>query len=226
MKGADLSRLQAIVPVRSAAGGKVRLGETLDPEERESLILGMLRHELRMLREWGACELIHVVSRDAALRDWVEAEGARLVLERDESDGTAEGLNRGLRAGVEAALRTGATAVLILPADIPYLTRDSLDRLLSAADAALAAGSGHALMVLVPADARGGTNGLLLSPPDVIEPAFGPDSLERHLRAAAASGASVQVVAEPTLGFDLDTPEDLARLDYDRLHELVALGSS
>jgi hypothetical protein len=34
------------------------------------------------------------------------------------------------------------------------------------------------------------------------------------------------VVAEPTLGFDLDTPEDLARLDYDRLHELVALGSS
>jgi 2-phospho-L-lactate guanylyltransferase (CobY/MobA/RfbA family) len=80
------------------------------------------------------------------------------------------------------------------------------------------------MVVVAPSDARDGTNALLLSPPGVIEPAFGPSSLEAHLRAAAAVGASVQVVADPELGFDLDTPDDLERLDASRLVELIELG--
>jgi 2-phospho-L-lactate guanylyltransferase len=219
----DLSRLHAVIPVRSTSGGKVRLGERLDPEEREALILGMLLHELRVLRGWGGCEQVHVVSRDAALDERVRAEGGRLVVEP--ADRPDEGLNEGLRRGIRAALAAGATAVLILPADVPFLDPDALDRLRDAADAALAAGSGRPVAVAVPADARGGTNALLLSPPDLFEPQFGPDSLERHLRAAGAADASVQVVVEPALGFDVDTPDDLARLEPDRLHDLVALGT-
>jgi hypothetical protein len=34
----------------------------------------------------------------------------------------------------------------------------------------------------------------------------------------------VQVVDHPQLGFDLDTPDDLERLDTTRLRELMALG--
>jgi 2-phospho-L-lactate guanylyltransferase len=219
MPAADLSRLHAVIPIRSAGGGKLRLGERLDPEEREGLIIGMLVHELRVLDEWGGCEAIHVVSRDRLLADRVADMGGWLVVE------AAEGLNEGLRSGVRAAIARGATAVLILPADVPLLDGGTLDRLRDAADAALAAGSGAPVAVVAPADARGGTNALLLSPPDLIEPQFGPDSLERHLRAAATADASVQVIIEPALGFDLDTPEDLARLEPGRLHELVALGT-
>ena len=62
---------------------------------------------------------------------------------------------------------------------------------------------------------------LLLSPPDAIAPGFGPASLERHLRAAEAAGASTQLVVDAALGFDLDTPDDLALLGPDRLAELM-----
>ena len=40
-------------------------------------------------------------------------------------------------------------------------------------------------------------------------------SFEAHLRAAALADASVQVIDDPLLGFDLDTPDDLERLDLD-----------
>ena len=40
---ADLSRIVALVPVRSLSGAKSRLGEPLDPEERADLILALLR---------------------------------------------------------------------------------------------------------------------------------------------------------------------------------------
>ena len=104
--------------------------------------------------------------------------------------------------------------MLILPADLPLLERASLDRLLDAADAALAAGSGRPLVAIAPSDARDGTNGLLLFPTDVIEPAFGAGSFEAHVRAAAAADATLQVVTDAGLGFDLDTPEDLEMLPH------------
>jgi 2-phospho-L-lactate guanylyltransferase len=77
-------------------------------------------------------------------------------------------------------------------------------------------------VVIAPADARSGTNALLVSPPDAIAPGFGPGSLERHLRAAEAAGASTQLVVDAALGFDLDTPDDLAVLGPARLAELLA----
>src|SRR3989304_3461326 len=63
-------------------------------------------------------------------------------------------------------------------------------------------------------------------PPDAIQPGFGPGSLERHLRAAAAIEASTQLVVEPALGFDLDTPDDLALLGQTRVDELFALAGA
>jgi 2-phospho-L-lactate guanylyltransferase len=94
----------------------------------------------------------------------------------------------------------------------------------TAADAALAASRGQPLVAVAPSDARSGTNALLLHPPGAIDPCFGPASFEAHLRAAARVDAAVQVVSDPGLGFDLDTPDDIERLDGARLADLMALG--
>ena len=206
--------------MRTLEGGKARLGGALDAEEREELIVGMLRRLLAVIRSWGGAERVDVVSPDAALLAVAEREGARPVPQR------SVGLNAGLRDGAAAAVAAGATALLILPGDVPLVDAESLERVSDAADAALAAGSGRPVVVIVPADARGGTNALLLAPPDVIAPAFGGPSLDAHLRAAEAAGASVQLVVDPGLGFDLDTPDDLARLDPALLAALQALGAS
>ena len=215
---ADLAALHVVVPARSLTGGKARLGGSLDAEERESLIVGMLTHVLAVLREWRPAIAVHVVSLDPATLTLAESLGATPLRQ------TGEGLNEALREAREAAVAAGATALLVLPADLPLLGREGLDRLLDAADAALAAGSGHPLVVIAPSDARSGTNALLLAPPSVIEPCFGPHSLEAHVRAAAAAGATLQLVVDPAFGFDLDTPEDLQQLDPDLLHALEDLG--
>jgi 2-phospho-L-lactate guanylyltransferase len=57
-----------------------------------------------------------------------------------------------------------------------------------------------------------GTNALLLTPPGVVEPAFGPGSFERHTALAHAAGATIEVAELPSLTLDIDTPEDLATL--------------
>lgn len=220
---ADFSQLHVVVPLRSLASGKTRLGGAIDAEEREILLRGMLRRTLATVSGWPASRAIHLVSSDQALLVETVVDLSTPIRPLLQQQG---GLNEALRMGRDDALAAGATAVLLLPADLPLLAVESLDRLVEAADAALAAGSGGPVVVIAPSDARNGTNALLLSPPTVIEPCFGLDSFEAHLRAAALADAALQVVDDPLLGFDVDTPEDLERLESDLMRELSRLGAS
>lgn len=218
--GAALWPIDVVLPMRTVSGGKARLGEALDAEERVELVLGLLLHTLGVLAGWQPCRRIHLVSPDPLLDAAVRLAGTDVIVHRQ----AGEGLNEGIRLGIAAAQAEGATNLLVLPGDLPDLTVEALDELIVAADAAMAAAAGGPLVAIVPSDTRSGTNALLLRPPDVIDPAFGSDSFEAHLRAAEAVDAAVQVVSDTLLGFDLDTPEDLERLDPARLRELMAQG--
>ena len=67
--------------------------------------------------------------------------------------------------------------------------------------------------VLVVPDRHGsGTNALVLTPPDVLGPAFGPGSRERHEQRAREAGIAVECVSVSTLGLDVDTLDDLEAL--------------
>jgi 2-phospho-L-lactate guanylyltransferase len=70
--------------------------------------------------------------------------------------------------------------------------------------------------VIVPDRHGTGTNGLLLCPPDVIEPSFGPDSCARHQQLARDAGVAARLERPPSLLLDIDTGADLAAL-RDRL---------
>ena len=215
-----LEPLHAVLPLRTLAGGKARLGEALDAEEREELVLGMLTQTLSLLSTWTPCVRVHVVTPDPAILRLVATPTVSTISQ------VGEGLNEGLALGLAAARAEGARSALILPADLPLLERASLDRLMDAADAALAAGAGRPLVAIAPSDARDGTNGMLLFPTDVIAPAFGFRSFEAHVRAAAAADATLQVVTDAGLGFDLDTPEDLEVLPAGLLGQLLHLGQA
>ncbi len=215
-----LEPVHVVLPMRTVSGGKARLGGALDAEEREELVLGMLLHTLSVLSAWSVCRRIHLVSPDPVLDVATQQAGVDVSVHRQQG----EGLNAGISLGIAAANAEGAASVLVLPGDLPELTVAGLDELMMAADAGMAAAAGGPLVAIVPSDARGGTNALLLRPPGVIPPTFGDGSFEAHLRAAEAVGAAVQVVADSVLGFDLDTPDDLERLDPQRLRELMELG--
>jgi 2-phospho-L-lactate/phosphoenolpyruvate guanylyltransferase len=205
VNGADLSTVVALVPVRSLSGGKSRLGEPLDPEERAELILAMLRRTVVSALASKCLSGVVVVSMDPDLLRRARAMGA-MSLEQ-----ATDGLNEGLS---EARVAAGAeaTAVVVLPVDLPGITARDIDLLVDAARLALRDAPERPVVVLVPDRHGTGTNALLLSPPDAIGFRFGEGSRAAHAAAARARGASYVELDGP-LTFDVDTPEDLLEAD-------------
>jgi 2-phospho-L-lactate guanylyltransferase (CobY/MobA/RfbA family) len=72
-------------------------------------------------------------------------------------------------------------------------------------------GSGPGL-TLVPDRDRTGTNGLVVSPVDLITFSYGINSFNLHTEAARAAGAPVRIVELDGLSLDIDTPEDVRAL--------------
>ncbi len=198
--GADLSRLVAVVPVHPLEGAKSRLGESLDAEERQALVLGLLDRSVRAAEAVDALAAVIVVSPDPAVLRAASAAGATPIRQTD------EGLNEGLRAAARWAIADGATGLLVLAADLPAVSSASIGAIVASAGAAL--DPGQPLVALVPDRHGRGTNVLLVSPPDAIPFSFGPASRAAHLAAAGAGGAVVVELAGP-LTLDLDLPDDL-----------------
>jgi 2-phospho-L-lactate guanylyltransferase len=201
---ADLSRLVALVPVRSLERAKTRLALALDPEERLSLAAGLTGRTLRATagaRAAGDVADVVVASDDPAALAAAVASGA-VPLPAGGHDLVAD-----LRTARELAVAGGATAVVVVPTDLARISAAALGEVVAAGRRALA--PGRSLVVMVPDRAGEGTNVLLVSPPRAMDFAFGPGSRGRHAAAARAAGA-ILVELDGPLALDLDTPEDLA----------------
>jgi 2-phospho-L-lactate/phosphoenolpyruvate guanylyltransferase len=197
---ADLSRLTAVVPVGSLEGAKSRLGDRLDAEERQQLVVELLDRAVRAAGAAPSIASVVVVSPDPAALRVASAAGASPIHQAD------VGLNEGLRTATRWALADGATAVLILAGDLPAISVETIDAVVAGAARALQ--PDRPLVALV-ADRHGrGTNVLLVSPPDAIRFAFGSSSRAAHLAQAEAAGATTVELDGP-LALDLDLPDDL-----------------
>ena len=188
----------AVVPVKELWRTKSRLEPILDPGARAGLTLYMMGRVISALRAAGI-EGVCVVSPDRIVLEEARKRGATPL--RQES----RGLNPALDEGRCWAMERGASALLVLPADLPLLdagdVREVLDGL----------GEGPS-GVISPDGTHAGTNALLLRPPDALPFSFGPDSYQAHLRAARERGLDVRVRERPHLAFDLDTADDFTRL--------------
>ena len=205
MTEASLNHIVALVPVRSLSGAKSRLGEPLDAEERADLILALLRRAVEAALAATRLAGVVVVSMDEDLLRQARAMGAASLLQ------ATSGLNEGL---TEARVASGAeaTAVMVLPADLPGVSASAIDRLAATAELARRSAPGKPVVVLVPDHHGTGTNALLVAPADAIPFCFGEGSRAAHAAAAEVAGASYVELDGP-LSFDLDTPEDLLDAD-------------
>jgi 2-phospho-L-lactate guanylyltransferase len=190
----------AIVPVKPLRRAKSRLAGVLTDEERASLSQHLLQHTLEVLGGILEIERTLVVSRDSHALALARKYGARTLTER----GTPE-LNQALVRATMVAKEYGATGVLILPADLPLLKIEDVKTLIEAS-------RDPPVVVLVPDRHGEGTNALLVRPSGLIEYDFGPDSFQRHQEQAKALGARIEIRSIPSLGLDLDLPEDLEYL--------------
>jgi 2-phospho-L-lactate guanylyltransferase len=191
----------AIVPVKPLRRGKSRLAGALSEEERTQLNRLLLEHTLTTLADLKEVEQVLVVSRDTAALAIAREYGARTVQE----DGSPH-LNTALQRATVVAQVYATRGVLVLPADLPLLSRKDLLTLIKRAKK-------PPVVVIAPDRREQGTNALLISPAGLIEYDFGPGSFKRHCKRASEAGARLEIVELESLALDLDIPEDLALLN-------------
>jgi 2-phospho-L-lactate/phosphoenolpyruvate guanylyltransferase len=198
--GADSNTLHttAILPVKGLSVANGRLDGLLSADERkrlaEALFLDLI---VKLPRSRCIDDLLIVTADDSIARQarWF----GHMLLVQEADEGHAEAAS----AGARAALAEGADRVVMLAVDCPMLDIDELD-----------AHVGHSprTALIVPDHHGTGTNALLLTPPDLFEPAFGPDSCARHVSRARASGISFALEEIESIAIDLDTPQDFSLL--------------
>jgi 2-phospho-L-lactate guanylyltransferase len=190
--------LWAIVPVKPLQWGKSRLAGVLTQEERLDLNSQLLIHTVQTLRSIPEIEQVLVVSRDQGALALARAHGARTVQE----NGAPE-LNIALTRATLVAKSYATRGVLIVPSDLPMLTSEDVYAMLDLIKE-------PPVVIVAPDRRRKGTNALLVCPVGLIDYEYGLDSFEQHCLRAREAGARLEICELPSLGLDMDVPEDLA----------------
>lgn len=185
----------AIVPVKQLSRAKQRLAPVLSAEQRIALARAMLQDVLTSLSSTPELAGILVVTGDVTAARLATQSGARVV---------DDVMEAGINAAVQHAMRApelASSGVLIVPADIPFVTPADLRMVLAALD--------DAPVVLAPALSDGGTNALAMRACGLIAPSFGHDSFTQHQALARRAGLACSVIRVEGLGHDIDGPDDL-----------------
>jgi 2-phospho-L-lactate guanylyltransferase len=187
----------AIVPVKPLRLGKSRLSGVLRDDERAILNRMFLEQTLNTLRDTPEVGQTLVVSRDPAALAIAREYGARTVLE----DGNPD-LNQALTRATVLARLYARRGVLVLPADLPLLCKEDLSEFLTHVQPV-------PCVVISPDRREDGTNAMLMAPGGLIPYSFGPGSFKRHCAMTTDRNARLEIVRNPRIALDLDTPEDL-----------------
>lgn len=193
----------AVIPYKGGETGKSRLSSVLTDAQRRVLGRHMLAHVLAVLDGIEDISSSAVVTKDQLDRPHVIPDPGL-------------GLNPAIAVGADWAVEQGAQSMLVLPADLPFLRPSDIRALIDAQPACAG--------VVVAPSRDGGTGGLLLRPPEVIQAAFGLDSSRTHATSLAVTAGHTVVVHRSGLAIDIDSPEDLDLLG-DELLDVVWNGN-
>jgi 2-phospho-L-lactate guanylyltransferase len=189
--------LYAVVPVKKLGDSKRRLSVVFSPQERKQLTLAMLEDVLASLKA-SAVDKILVIGEDTQVQQAAEKSGAAYL------SATKEGLNPTIDEGMDWCIHHGADSVLVLPADIPFVTAKDINRFVEF-------GASNCAVVLSPSG-NWGTNALFQHPPKLIPARFGPQSFLAHIREAYGRGIGVRLHLSTGLATDIDSAEDLRKI--------------
>jgi 2-phospho-L-lactate guanylyltransferase len=183
------------VPVKSLSRAKTRLAPMMSSLERGAFALAMLEDVLDATLAIGGWDT-WVISPDEVALEIAARRGARPVPE------TRSPLSAAVRQVETMAREEDATALAVVPGDLPLVTAAVLGSALRTLGS----------VVVAPSKGGAGTSLLLRRPPRAIPARFGPDSFRRHLELANERQLPVAVVEDPQLSFDLDVPGDILTL--------------
>ena len=189
--------LWAVVPIKERDRAKERLASLLAPATRQALALAMLEDVLSALAAAPGLAGLIVVTLDQQARRLALGYGARIL-----EDGARDGHTGAVTAAARLLAAERQTGMLTVPGDVPLVTADEISQIITAHRPPPS-------FTIVPSHDDGGSNAILVSPPDAVPLRFGVDSFFPHLRAAQAQGIRPTVRRLPGIALDIDNPEDL-----------------
>ena len=208
--------MHVIIPVKSFARAKSRLGPLFDGAMRRELAGAMARSVLIELGRVKALGRVLVVTSEPEMMTTAPSLGAEAVW-----DGGSGGLN-GALALAEEGLAPSRAGIAVVCADLPLFRAAEFEKMRAAHRALGREG------VTVAADRAGtGTNVRMVTATDRFPYLYGPQSARLHWLAARSRGLPHGLFASPTLALDLDSPPDaLQVLQARRSHDRHALAVS
>ena len=184
-----------ILPVKRLDQAKQRLGKHFSDEARLAIARALLEDALRLCRSTAGFIQWWVVSEDPHVLDRASDYGCFGM--KDESDT----LNGAIAFATRKVQMEGATSVTIIPSDAPLAFAGDLRDLLDT--------GATSDIVLVPSERDGGTNAIYMRPPTLLDPQFGPHSMNAHMSLAGRLGLRCSMLVLPRLSLDIDTLEDV-----------------
>lgn len=185
----------ALVPIKNAAKAKTRLRAVLSGDETAFVAKEMAIETIDALTHSPCVQRVVLLGDCDTASELVAEFGCEVAREDPALD-----LSANLFAAIQGLALDPSDTLAIFPADLPLITPVDIEDLLRRHE--------HGL-TLCPAATDGGTNALLITPPDAIAFRFGDDSARKHRAAARAAGLEVQTIHSPALSRDIDTPADL-----------------
>ncbi len=198
-----------LIPCKDLDRGKSRLAGCLSPRSRRALCEFFLCRTLDVATRTVPPAWVRVVTSDRRVHAIAREYGVAVI---DDRGGDLQGpvdlsrtldLNGALDRGRTVLAEAGDCAGLVLPIDLPLATAADLGAVVAATQD----------VVIVPDEARDGTNVLRLGPRALprFRFSFGPQSYAAHCAHAAAEGLELHTIAAPALAFDVDSPAQYLR---------------
>ncbi|MGK2878609.1 MAG: 2-phospho-L-lactate guanylyltransferase [Solirubrobacterales bacterium] len=193
-------RTCVILPVKPFDDAKERLATGLAAGQRRLIAEAMVRDVIAALARAREVDGVVVVSAEPKLAE-IAAGTADAVIPDARS-----GHSDAAIAGVAWAIEHDFDRVVMIPGDCPLLDPEELDDLIARTR------EDRIQFAVIPDRMGTGTNALVISPPDAVDPSFGPGSRQRHIAMGLAASRRVAEHEVPSLALDLDTAEDLMEL--------------
>jgi 2-phospho-L-lactate guanylyltransferase len=193
-------RTCVILPVKPFDDAKERLATGLAAEQRKLIAEAMVKDVLAALSRAREVDGVVVVSAEPKMTE--RAKGVADAVVPDAQTGHSDAA----KAGVAWAIENDFDRVVMLPGDCPLLEPSELDDLIARTR------EDRIEFAVIPDRMGTGTNALVISPPDAVEPSFGPGSRQRHIAMGLAAARRTAEHEIPSLALDLDTADDLMEL--------------
>lgn len=192
-------QIWAAIPVKRFSEAKRRLAPILDFSERTMLARLMFEDVLDCVLRCrsGLAGTVVVTSDDDAAAIALER-GAQIIGDPGEA-----GINAAIARAVRQIGTTGQEGIVVIPSDIPQISPQTIERAIRAVCA-------PRTLAIAAATEDGGTNLLACRPATAMPLCFGPQSFDRHCRAALQAGLAVERLHLDNLAVDIDRPEDIA----------------